>query len=165
MPLRSGRLVLSNVYGSEKTALQLPVQAQYWTGRAWALNSADSCTTVPTTAIVRSNYLSYQGSATTAWTTTPGALTLLGGNGTVSLSAPSPSGSTGSVDIALNLGSTAADLSCLSSHPASTGAGLAWLRGRNGSCASTWDRDPAARASFGIASPETRKTVHVRELY
>ncbi|MEY2875211.1 MAG: hypothetical protein RLZZ373_2582 [Pseudomonadota bacterium] len=165
MPLRSGRLVLSNVYGSEKTALQLPVQAQYWTGRAWVLNSADSCTTVPTTAIVRSNYLSYQGSATTAWTTTPGALTILGGNGTVSLSAPSPSGSTGSVDIALNLGSTATDVSCLGSHPASTGAGLPWLRGRNGSCASTWDRDPAARASFGIASPETRKTVHVRELY
>ncbi|MEY4910087.1 MAG: hypothetical protein RL260_3805, partial [Pseudomonadota bacterium] len=44
MPLRSGRLWLSNVYGSEKTALLLPVQAQYWTGRAWVLNSADSCT-------------------------------------------------------------------------------------------------------------------------
>jgi MSHA biogenesis protein MshQ len=53
----------------------------------------------------------------------------------------------------------------LSSHPASTGAALAWLRGRNGSCTTTWDRDPAARASFGVASPETRKTVHVRELY
>jgi MSHA biogenesis protein MshQ len=165
MPLRSGRLWLSNVYGSEKTALQLPVQAQYWTGRAWVLNSADHCTTVPAAAVVRAGYLNHQGSATTAWTTTPAALTILGGNGAISLSAPSPSGSTGSVDIALNLGGTSADLSCLASHPASTGAGLPWLRSRNGSCASTWDRDPAARASFGIASPETRKTVHVRELY
>lgn len=165
MPLRSGRLWLSNVFGSEKTALQLPVQAQYWTGKTWALNSADNCTTVPAASVVRAGYLSHQGSATTAWTTTPGALTILGGNGTVSLSAPTPTGSTGSVDLALNLGSTTTDASCLSSHPASTGAGLPWLRGRNGSCASTWDRDPAARASFGVASPETRKTVHVRELY
>jgi MSHA biogenesis protein MshQ len=165
MPLRSGRLWLSNVFGSEKTALQLPVQAQYWTGKTWALNSADNCTTVPAASVVRAGYLSYQGSATTAWTTTPGALTILGGNGTVSLSAPTPTGSTGSVDLALNLGSTTTDASCLSSHPSSTGAGLPWLRSRNGSCASTWDRDPAARASFGVANPETRKTVHVRELY
>lgn len=165
MPLRSGRLWLSNVFGSEKAALQVPVQAQYWTGRAWVLNSADSCTSVPAASVVRSGYLSHQGSATTAWTTTPGALTILGGNGTISLSAPSPAGSTGSVDLALNLGSTATDVSCLASHPSSTGANLPWLRGRNGSCASTWDRDPSARASFGIATPETRKTVHVRELY
>ena len=165
MPLRSGRLWLSNVFGSEKTALQLPVQAQYWTGRAWVLNSADSCTSVPATSVVRSGYLNYQGSATAAWTTTPGALAILGGNGTISLSAPSPAGSTGSVDLALNLGSTTTDVSCLASHPSSTGANLPWLRGRNGSCASTWDRDPAARASFGVATPETRKTVHVRELY
>lgn len=165
MPLRSGRLVLSNVYGSEKTGLQLPVQVQYWTGRAWVLNSADSCTSVPAASVVRAGYLSFQGSATSAWTTTPGALTVLGGLGSIALSAPSPAGSTGSVDIALNLGSTTTDASCLTSHPASTGASLSWLRGRNGSCASTWDRDPAARASFGIATPETRKTVHVRELY
>ncbi|WP_293999859.1 LamG domain-containing protein [Sphaerotilus sp.] len=165
MPLRSGRLWLSNVYGSEKTALLLPVQAQYWTGRAWVLNSADNCTTVSAASIVRASYLGYQGNATAAWTTTPGALTVLGGNGTIALSAPNPSGSTGSVDIALNLGATTTDASCLSSHPASTGAALAWLRGRNGSCATTWDRDPAARASFGVASAETRKTVHVRELY
>jgi MSHA biogenesis protein MshQ len=157
--------VLSNAYGSEKTGLQLPVQAQYWTGRAWVLNSADSCTSVPAASVVRAGYLSFQGSATSAWTTTPGALTALGGLGSIALSAPSPAGSTGSVDIALNLGSTTTDASCLTSHPASTGASLSWLRGRNGSCASTWDRDPAARASFGIATPETRKTVHVRELY
>ena len=28
-----------------------------------------------------------------------------------------------------------------------------------------FDRDPAARASFGIYSPETRKTVHMREIF
>ena len=81
--------------------------------------------------------------------------------------APSPS-ATGSVDIALNLGATAADQSCLATHPASTGAALPWLRAPQGSangCAAAWDRDPAARASFGIYSPETRKTLHVREIF
>lgn len=165
MPLRSGRLWLSNAYGSEKTALALPVQAQYWSGSAWILNSADACTSVPASAVARSNQLDSRGSATSAWSTSASAITLSGGRGTLTLSAPTPTGSTGSVDIALNLGSTSADQSCLASHPASTGANLPWLRTRQGSCAATWDRDPAARASFGIATPETRKTVHVRELF
>lgn len=164
MPLRNGRLWLSNAFGSEKTPLSMAVQAQYWTGRAWVLNNLDSCTTVPAAAVVRSGTLNYQGAAA-AWTTAPSAITVTGGNGTLVLAAPSPAGSTGTVDIALNLGATTTDLSCLGAHPASTGATLPWLRSRNGSCASTWDRDPAARASFGIAVPETRKTIHVRELF
>ena len=72
---------------------------------------------------------------------------------------------TGSLDLALNLGSASADQSCLSVHPASTGSALPWLRAQQGSCSAAWDRDPAARASFGIYAPETRKTLHVRELY
>jgi MSHA biogenesis protein MshQ len=164
--LRSGRLVLFPVYGSEKTGLSMPVQAQHWSGRAWVLNDLDhGCTSVAATSIVRTGYLDHQGSAGTAWTTTASAFSLSGGRGSLTLSAPSPTGSTGSVDIALNLGSTTTDASCLSSHPASMGANLPWLRSLNGSCATTWDRDPAARASFGIASPETKKTLHVRELY
>jgi MSHA biogenesis protein MshQ len=70
-----------------------------------------------------------------------------------------------SFDLALNLGNGSADQSCLANHPASTGAGLGWLRSRNGACAASWDRDPGAHASFGIYSPETRKTVHVREIF
>ena len=76
-----------------------------------------------------------------------------------------PAGRTGSVDLAINLGSGASDQSCLASHPASSGAGLPWLRARNGACTSGWASDPSARASFGIASPETRKSVHVREVF
>lgn len=163
-PLRSGRLWLSNAYGSEKVSLQMPLQAQYWSGKAWVLNSADSCTVLPAAAVARSSYLNYQGVASSSWSTSAGAVSISGGNGWLTLSPPG-AGLTGSVDVALNLGSGSADQSCLPSHPASTGANLVWLRGRNGSCASSWDRDPAARASFGIASPETRKTVHTRELY
>jgi MSHA biogenesis protein MshQ len=163
-PLRSGRLRLSNAFGSEKSTLQMPVQAQYWSGQAWLLNAADNCTAVPAAAVARSGYLDHRGTATGAWTTTPSAVAIVGGQGVLALAAPSPS-ATGSVDVALNLGGAGTDQSCLASHPATTGANLPWLRSQNGACAATWDRDPAARASFGIASPETRRTVHARELF
>lgn len=164
MALRSGRLRIANGFGAETRALQLTVSADYWSGNAWLLNSGDSCTSLPAAAVAQSNKRDRLGNATTAWSTTASAVALAAGQGTLSLSPPG-SGNTGSVDLALNLGSTSADQSCLASHPASTGAGLAWLRSRNGSCAATWDRDPAARASFGIYAPETRKTVHVRDLF
>ena len=71
-------------------------------------------------------------------------------------------------ELAANLGAVGSgnDLSCLSATKQnSTPAGLPWLRSQNGSCASTNDRDPSARASFGIYSSESKKTVHIRELY
>ena len=162
--LRSGRLRLANGFGRETAALQLTAQAEYWTGAAWLLNGGDSCTSVPAAAVALSNKLNGQGSSTNAWSTSASAITLASGSGTLTLTAPSPT-ATGSIDIGLNLGATAADQSCLASHPASTGAGASWLRSRFGSCAATFDRDPSARASFGIYSPETRKTVHARELF
>ena len=41
--LRSGRLRLTNAFGSERSNLVMPVQLQYWAGQNWALNSLDSC--------------------------------------------------------------------------------------------------------------------------
>ena len=165
--LRSGRLRLANAFGRENAALQLTALAEYWTGADWLLNGSDSCTTVPATAMALSNQRSGNGSVTAAWSTTPGAIAITAGTGLLTLSAPSPAGtgSTGSVDIGINLGAGASDQSCLSAHPASTGAARAWLRSRNGACAATYDRDPSARATFGIYSPESRKTVHARELF
>jgi MSHA biogenesis protein MshQ len=165
--LRSGRLRLANAVGSHLAALQLQVLAEYWSGNAWVANGADSCTVVPASAVVKSNQRDGKGNATSAWSSTPSGISLSAGAGLLSLSAPTPSSAsaTGTLDLALNLGSSSTDASCNASHPASTGAGLAWLRSRNGSCASTYDRDPAARATFGVYSPETRKTVHVREIF
>ena len=163
-PLRYGRLRLSNAFGSASAALQLAVAADYWSGNSWVLNSADSCTTVPAASVVRSNPRDAFGAASTA-SSSASAVTLSAGQGLLSLSAPSPAGSSVSFDLALNLGSGAADLSCQASHPTSTGAARPWLRSRNGSCAATYDRDPGARASFGIFAPETRRTVHAREMF
>ena len=42
--LRYGRLKLQNIYGSEKLALAVPLQAQYWSGGFFINNADDSCT-------------------------------------------------------------------------------------------------------------------------
>ncbi|MBN8487253.1 MAG: hypothetical protein J0M20_05950 [Burkholderiales bacterium] len=164
MLVRSGRLTVSNAFGTDQSSLQLPLQVQTWSGRSWVLNSDDSCSVVPTSAVVRPRVLNHNGSTAT-WSSAVSAVSLSAGQGTITLAPPSPSG-TGTVDVAVNLGSgTAADQSCLSSHASSAGAGPPWLRSRNGACAATWDRDPSARATFGVYAPETRKSIHLRELF
>ncbi len=167
--VRSGRLKLSNAFGSEKSSLSMAVQAQYWNGKAWVINGSDACTSLAAGSVVLSGYVDSKGASTSSWSTSSSSLSISGGNGTLTLSAPG-AGSTGSVDIALNLGSTTTDQSCLANHPASTGAGLSWLRSQNGSanaCAgvSTYDRDPSARATFGVYSPESKKLIFIRDLY
>ncbi|MGM9489203.1 DUF6701 domain-containing protein [Ideonella sp. YS5] len=162
-PLRSGRLVIPNGYGSEKSSLDILMRVEYWTGQAWLPSSTDTCTVIPASALALSNYRDYRGSAAT-WTTS-GTVTSQG-SGVHKLTLAAPSGAaTGTVDIAINLGTGTADQSCNASHPATGAGSLAWLRSRNGSCAATWDRDPAARAAFGVYSAESKKTVHVRELF
>jgi MSHA biogenesis protein MshQ len=164
--LRSGWLRLGSYTGAAGTSLQLPVTAYYWSGNAWTKNSNDSCTVIPSAAVALSGYLTGT-SAAGSWTTTASGTSLAAGYGYLTLAAPAPSGSTGSVSVALNLGSTTADSSCLASHPATTGAGLAFLRGKNGNCAAstTYAADPAAVATFGIYSPESSKVMYMRELH
>lgn len=170
LEIRSGRIKLSNFFGSEKRDLQIPVQVQYWSGQSWVLSGDDACTgTVLTAAggkdaVALSGYVAPLSSTNLGSSHVSGFMADGGGKWKLTLAMPSPV-ATGSVDVAINLGSGTADLSCLSSHPATTGLNLPWLRSRNGSCAITYDRDPSARATFGIYAPETKKTVHVRELY
>jgi len=163
--LRSGRLRLSNAFGSEKLPLQIAAQAPYWSGKAWILNSDDNCSVVPAAAASKSNPIDSKGAVSSALNNSLSAITLTGGQGSLTVSAASPA-ATGSIDIALNLGSASTDQSCVGgARPASTGAGLAWLRSQNGGCSALWDRDPSARATFGIFAPETAKTIHARELF
>jgi MSHA biogenesis protein MshQ len=168
---RFGRIKLSNAVGSEKSSLQIPVQAQYWSGSSWVLNASDSLTPIPAAIVALSNYRDKSGTPPTPnWTTTPtGPGTLAAGQGAITLSAPAPTGGTGSVDVAINLGIATQDTACLATHTAMTAPtlNLAYLRGMNGSCAAsnTFAADPSATATFGVYSPETRKAVHVRELF
>lgn len=165
--LRSGRLKISNVFGSEGKDLQMLVQSQFWSvAKAWVINALDTCTNLPAQAITLSGYRDNKGQPTTAWTTTATpSVSLSNGSGKITFTKPSPK-ATGSVDVALNLGAAnLPDASCLANH-GGTGAGMPWLRAQNGNCASTFDRDPSARVTFGIyTSPESKRTVHVREIY
>lgn len=51
MAVSSGRVVLSNAYGSELMDMSVPLSAQYYTAQGWQLNAADSCTAVTLPAL------------------------------------------------------------------------------------------------------------------
>ena len=165
-----GRLQLSSFGGALGSSLQLPLRAYYWSGSTgnWISNGADSCSVIPVASVALSNYLSGVGATTTSWSTSATVNALSAGVGSIQLAAPtSLGGSTvrpGSVSVALNLGSGTADVACVGSHPATSGAALAYLRSQNG-CQSTYSADPGATATFGIYSAESNKTMYIRELY
>ncbi|KPF48222.1 hypothetical protein D621_16280 [beta proteobacterium AAP51] len=150
--LRQGRLRLASAIGPADRPLALPLAAQFWNGSAWAPNTLDSCTAVPASAL---NFGGLSGTLTTADTAALGAVTLNEGRASLRLAAPG-GGRRGSYSVALSLGTTAADNSCLqpwspaTGDAATAGAQLGFLRGAW--CGSGSDHDPAARASFGRAS-------------
>ncbi len=160
--LRFGRLRLSNAMGAADRVLALPATAQSWTGSAWDTNTLDSCSTVPASAV---NFGNLRKTLTLADLSATAAITLSSGVGTLRLAAPA-GGRSGTVDVALSLGSSSTDASCLQSWSptkAATAAGnAAYLRGAW--CGSSVDKDPSARASFGLQRTQDH-TVYRREMY
>lgn len=141
--IRIGRLRLSNVYGS-LSPLNMPVEAQFWSGNSWVRNSDDGCTAIATNNVWRS---------VAGWTRTgPGAL--VGGVGTISLVPAAAGSATVCTDLGPDNG-----VAC-----AATSAALPWLQSRWPGAA-TWDNDPSATATFGIFSPEGRRGIYNREMY
>lgn len=157
--MRFGRLKLFNAFGSSASSLDMSVQTQYWTGNSWLMNADDSCTQIPSTAIGKSNYLDSKGDATTAWSVTAGTVSLGSGAGKIVLT-KSPAAGTGSVNICVDLGS---DPATGTACPA-TSASMSYLQGK-WPPGTSYDNDPSARASFGVYSPETKKAIHVREIF
>ena len=141
--IRIGRLRLSNVYGS-LSPLNMPVEAQFWTGNSWVRNSDDSCTAIATANIWRS---------VAGWTRT-GPGTLAGGVGMISLVPSAPGSATVCTDLGADHG-----VAC-----GATSAALPWLQSRWPGAA-TWDNDPSATATFGVFSPEGRRGIYNREMY
>ncbi|HEX8606431.1 MAG TPA: polymer-forming cytoskeletal protein, partial [Pseudoduganella sp.] len=126
--IRSGRLLLSNAGASaQATSVRMPVTAQYWSGTSWVKNGDDKFTTFPSgSSVVTQNGQSLTGA------TISGDTKLSGGSGYVTVTRPATGKAV--LNLALNLGTGKADVSCLAVHPASTGADLAWLRSQYGSC-------------------------------
>jgi hypothetical protein len=138
MAMRMGRLQMQNAHGSELLNLPIPLEAQYWSGTAYLRNASDSCTTIPPSSLI---YSGFQSNLAACATHTVLSGTLNAGRASPSLKLTAPgNGKNGSVNLAVNVGSTASGSTCTSSSSSSaTAAGMAWF-GTN----------PSAKATFGI---------------
>lgn len=171
--VRSGRLRLFGAFGRSGADLSLPFRTEYWTGASWLLNAQDS-TPIPVLA------LALTPSSTMTGASVVSISPLVAGQGTIVIRPPvkDREKGTGIVELAVNLGLTSPsvntqNLSCLSStRPFNRGADMPWLRSLNGNCnrryegdPAAYETDPAARATFGVDSPERRRLIHVREVF
>lgn len=166
---RSGRVTIASRFGSAKGDLALPVTLQYWTGGSWIqnLNDSDALHPIPTSAIAIQAASPLLAPTLSAAGIDQGrqVISMTRGLGSLSLH---PAGGTGTASVVVNLGTITTDTSCLPApRPASTGAKMPWLRGPNGICAGTAaaTADPAARATFGVYTPEARRLIHTREVF
>jgi len=162
--IRFGRLRVTNAYGRANGALSIPLQAQYWTGLSWIINSDDNTTLLPDAAVALTASSASGVSARGEDVRPDGSRATQIRAGKATLSLLKANAVPGYIDLAFNLGGTGADASCLANHPATTGAAVPWLRSLNG-CANDYGRDPSARATFGIFKPESKATIHVRERF
>lgn len=143
--LRYGRMRLGGVSGSQLLAARVPVEAQYWNGTFWIINTDDNCTTLAAGNVGLGNYIGNLNAGETTATIT--ASPVQAGRTGIQLSAPG-AGNNGSVDVAVNLGAGATANACPAFAPAATAGDKAYLRGKW--CGATATRDPAARVRFGI---------------
>lgn len=153
-----GRLWLGNAYGSDQRDLALPFQTQYWNGTAFVKNTADNCTALATAHLAMGNPQGGLG----AYAGPLAVSATVAGGGTITLSKPAGSAS-GSVDLAVRLGSAGSPANC--ANPAlagGTSAALDYLSGKW--CGSGYDRDPVARATFGVFGSHLKKgPIYIRE--
>jgi MSHA biogenesis protein MshQ len=129
----------------------VPLELQYWTGSIWARNTIDACTAL---AAGNFGFTAYPGGAVTS-------NAFAGGAGSIKLTKPSDA-SQRSVDVAVNLGSGGSANSCTAGAaftPAATAGNRSYLRSQQ-TCGA--DRDPSARATFGIYN---NKFIFRREVY
>lgn len=150
--MRSGRVRLTNAYGSPLLGLPLPTAVEYFesTANGWRSSAGDSCT-----ALVAANFAFAFGGAGNNLAACETAVTVGGAAPApaVTLAAPGATAAdpnNGWTDITLNLGSAAAGNRCTAvgaAGPAATTANLPWLQ-------SIWTGgapgNPTARATFGV---------------
>lgn len=144
--IHSGRLSLANAAGSELLPLTVPLQAQYWSGNAFVIDTDDSCTqiNVPTTG----NGLTYTGSITASNTApsingvSSGSVALVSGAGDLLFPAPSNK-LTGYIDISVIADS------------------VPWLKFN---WKGTGNINPTARANFGLFQGD-KKIIYMQEVY
>ena len=98
--LRSGRMRLENVFGSELTPLIMPLNVEYYSSTVndFILNTDDTCSTYDATAGTLTNYT---GNLASPETTVTGAGTVSAGQAYINFSAPN-AGNDGTVNLLAN---------------------------------------------------------------
>jgi MSHA biogenesis protein MshQ len=124
------------------------VRAQYWNGTTFVTNPEDDCTPLNAANVALGNYRRNLSAGETI-VSTSGILS--DGAGTLRLTAPGAANA-GSVDVSVNLTGplpgSPAGASCTAGMPASASSGFSYLQGAW--CGAAYDRDPTARATFGV---------------
>lgn len=140
--------------------LPIPLRAEYWNGSAFVTNGQDSCTQIDLANIGLANYTKNLASGETTATV---EAAFNAGVGSLTLSAPGATNN-GGVDLVINLGATAVEAPCitLTPHPVTSGASRSYLQGQW--CGAAYDRDPTARAAFGIYK-NANEFIYMREMY
>ncbi len=144
--IRFGRLFVPNTYGTEKRDLTVPVEAQYWSGAFWQRNVLDSCPNVIASNITLGNYTGAL-TRTNLGTSHVSISAFSQGLATIALTKPGPA-ATGSVELAVNLGTAATGSICPSWTATASGADRGYLRGLW--CGLNYDKDPVSRITFGV---------------
>jgi MSHA biogenesis protein MshQ len=165
--MRFGRLRLQNAYGTGASVLPVPIELQYWNGSVFAVNAADSCTTLARSAIALS-FAAPLAACNTA--VNAASVSFASGVGTLVLSAPG-AGAQGSVLLTPNLGTAGGSYCDPASYVAAGSAALSYLLGRwddaanpDGDATTAYDDKPGGRAAYGrYAQP--RNFIFYRENY
>jgi uncharacterized protein DUF6701 len=147
--MRFGRLAIRNANGSQLVPLPVPLETQYWSGTAFVTNAADSCTALAGSNILLSNprggFTVPPGSCTTS---ASNPVSFSNGRGNLVMAKPS-GGAVGSVDLTVNLGTTASGNTCVGgSSVAHSAANKTYLQGAW--TGGAYNVNPSARATFGV---------------
>ena len=153
---RYGRLQFLNAHGSGLLALDMPIQVEYWNGTLWLRNASDNCTSVNPANFALGNVTGFTS------TSTSGGGLVSGGGGSITLAKPT-GGTSGTVDVTINLGATGTANPCpaWAPAPAATALNAQYLQSQCAG-AGAYNRDPSARATFGIYR---NKFILLRENY
>lgn len=155
--IRTGRVRIGSRFGRTGTSpVEMPVTAEYWSGRSWVLNDQDGFTVIPADAFALT------ASAGNTLSSSKQTVKLTKGAGVLPLTSSQP----GLIDVAINLGASGLDTSCLTTKSSSTASKMPWMRTLV-TCAGQAPKqgDPSARATFGIFPAESRRIIHVREVF
>lgn len=155
--IRTGRVRIGSRFGRTGTnPVEMPVTVEYWSGRSWVLNDQDGFTVIPADAFALT------ASTGNTLSSSKQTVKLTKGAGVLPLTSSQP----GSINVAINLGASGLDTSCLTTKSSSTASKMPWMRTLV-TCDGQAPRqgDPSARATFGIFPAENRRIIHVREVF